>query len=55
MAAASSFVLLENSMVTRLEPYEELDEIDDTPCTRDTALSMIAVICASMVWGVAPS
>jgi hypothetical protein len=26
-----------------------------TPCTRETALSMIDVICASIVCGVAPS
>ena len=55
IAPDSRFVLLENSIVTRLEPYDEFDEIEVTPWTRDTALSMIAVIWASIVCGVAPS
>jgi hypothetical protein len=54
IAADCRSVAVENSTATRLEPYDELDEIDVTPCTRETALSMMAVICASMLSGVAP-
>ena len=55
MAAVSRLVLLENSMEMRADPYEEFDEMLVTPCTRDTALSMTAVICESMLSGVAPA
>ncbi len=55
MAAVSRLVRLENSMEMRADPYDEFDEMLVTPCTRETALSMTAVICESMLSGVAPA
>ena len=44
-----------NSMVTRLEPKEEEDEIDLTPETRATAPSIVSVSSRSTVSAAAPS
>ena len=43
-----------NSTVTRLRPKDEVDEIDLTPETRDTAPSSTAVSSRSMVSAAAP-
>src|SRR5690554_1886006 len=52
--ATSRLVPSVNSSVTRLRPVDELDEIEDTPCTRATAPSMIAVTSRSTVSAAAP-
>ncbi len=55
LAATLRSVLSENSSVTRLDPKDEVDEIDFRPATRATAPSTTVVSCWSMVWGDAPS
>ena len=43
-----------NSTVTRLRPKDEVEEIDLTPVTRDTAPSSTSVSSRSMVSAAAP-
>lgn len=54
-AATSRSTSSLNSMVTRLLPKEEVDEIDLTPETRATAPSIVSVSSRSTVSAAAPS
>ena len=55
LAATLRSVESENSRVTRLDPKDEVDDMDFKPATRATAPSTTVVSCWSIVCGEAPS